>query len=76
MSRVAKRKSPSKEAIKAARERFGQGDRQAAELMGVDVSTWRGWESGRHYMPGYAFRFYLIEGKLASRGKLAPAVPA
>lgn len=32
---------------------------QAAELLGVDPSTWRGWEAGRHTGPRFGLNHFV-----------------
>lgn len=54
------RNPPAPALIITTREAFGHTERQAAELIGCDVSTWVGWERAKHSMPMYAFRLYEI----------------
>lgn len=43
----------------AARTRFKLNVVEAAELLGVDPSTWRGWEAGRHTGPRFGLDHFL-----------------
>ncbi len=50
----------SPEEIKKARIITGSTQAQAADLLEVDIRTWRRWENGERKMPRYAFRLFVI----------------
>lgn len=54
-------KAPKPEEWVDARKRFNLTVIEAAELLGVDPSTWRGWEAGRHTGPRFGLNHFIHE---------------
>jgi DNA-binding transcriptional regulator YiaG len=54
-------KPPQPQDWKRAREARGLSAKQAAEVIRVDASTWRGWESGKHTGPWHALSCFNHE---------------
>jgi DNA-binding transcriptional regulator YiaG len=54
---------PTPEQWLQARQRACMTTQQAADVLGVDESTWRAWENGRNTGPWYALRCFEHETK-------------
>jgi hypothetical protein len=59
------RRPPKPDDWLQARLKRGLSAVEAAAVIDVDPSTWRGWESGKHTGPPYGLRCFELECDLA-----------